>query len=78
MCYVGVYVSIYIKTLNKHFDVSIYLDIKIGYIRVMLQGKLFQRCAHLLYCSLLSLGGNVNTRRMSKPDNGSIVHIKNQ
>ena len=41
-----------------------------------MQGKLFQRCTHLLYCSVLSLGGNVNTRRMSKPDMGSIFHIK--
>ena len=31
---------------------------------------------HLLYCSVLSLSGNVNTRRMSKPDMGSIFHIK--
>jgi len=44
----------------------------------VLQGKLFQRCTHLLYCSVPSLGGNVNTRRMSKPDVGSIFHIKNQ
>ena len=43
-----------------------------------MQGKLFQRCAHLFYCSVLSLGGNVNTRRMSKPDMGSIFHINNQ
>ena len=43
-----------------------------------MQGKLFKRCAHLLYCSVLSLGGNVNTRRMSKPDMGSIFHINNQ
>ena len=42
----------------------------------LMQGKLFQRCAHLLYCSVLSLGGNVNTWRMSKPDMGSIFHIK--
>jgi len=42
------------------------------------QGKLFQRCTQLLYCSVLSLGGNVNTRRMSKSDMGSIFHIKNQ
>ena len=26
-----------------------------------MQGKLFQKCSHLLYCSVLSLGGNVNT-----------------
>jgi len=41
-----------------------------------MQGKLFQKCTHLLYCRGLSLGGNVNTRRMSKPDMGSIFHIK--
>ena len=39
-----------------------------------MQGKLFQRCRHLLYCSVLSPGGNVNTRRMSQPDMGSIFH----
>ena len=44
--------------------------------RNVMQGKLFQKCTHLLYCSVLSLGGNVNTRRMSKPDMGSIFHIK--
>ena len=31
-----------------------------------------------MYCSVLSLGGNVNTRRMSQPDMGSIFHIKIQ
>ena len=42
-----------------------------------MQGKVFQRCTHLLYCSVLSLGGNVNTRRMSpQPDMGSIFHKK--
>ena len=44
----------------------------------LMQGKLFQKCTYLFYCSVLSLGGNVNTRRMSKPDIGSIFHIKNQ
>ena len=44
----------------------------------LMQGKLFQRCTHLVYCSVLPLGGNVNTRRMSKPDMGSIFHINNQ
>jgi len=43
-----------------------------------MQGKLFQRYTHLLYCSVLSLGGNVNTIRMSQPDMGPIFHIKNQ
>ena len=41
-----------------------------------MQEKLFQKCTHLLYVSVLSLGGNVNTRRMSKSDIGSIFHIK--
>ena len=45
----------------------------------LMQGKLFQRCTHLLSCSVLSLGGTVNTRRISKPDMGSIFHhINNQ
>ena len=46
--------------------------------KVIMQGKLFQRCTHLLYCGVLCLGGNVNTRRMSQPDMGPIFHIKNQ
>ena len=37
-----------------------------------MQGKLFQTCTHFLYCSALSLGGKVNTRRTSKPDMESI------
>ena len=41
-----------------------------------MQGKLFQKCTHLLYCSALSLCGNVNTKRMSMTDMGSIFHIK--
>jgi len=40
--------------------------------------KLIQRCTYLLYCSVLSLIGNLNTRRMSKPGMGSIFQIKNQ
>ena len=31
-----------------------------------------------VYCKALSLGGNVNTRHISKPDMGSIFHINNQ
>ena len=42
------------------------------------QGKSFQKYTHIQYCSVLSLGANVNTRRMSKPGKGSIIHIKNQ
>ena len=40
--------------------------------KVLMQGKLFQSCTHFLYCSVLSLGGKVNTRRMSQLDMGSI------
>ena len=39
----------------------------------IMQGKLFQKCTHVLYCIVMSLGGNVNTRRM-----GSIFYINNQ
>ena len=49
-----------------------------GETKDVMQGKLFQKCTHLLYCSVLSLGGNVNTRRMSQLDTGSIFHIENQ
>ena len=42
----------------------------------LMQEKLFQKCTHLLYCNVISLGANVNTRRMSKPDMGSIFHLK--
>ena len=45
-------------------------------IKVAMQEKLFQMCAHLLYCSVLSPGVNVNTRRMSKPGMESIFYIK--
>ena len=54
------------------------INLSTGLLRFkdVIQGKLFQKCTHLLYCSVLSLGGNVNTRRMSKPGMGSIFHIK--
>ena len=42
------------------------------YIKELMQRKLFQRCTHFLYCSVMSLGGKVNTRRMSQPDMESI------
>jgi len=37
----------------------------LGNPKVLMQGKLFQEYMHLLYCSVMSPGGNVNTRRMS-------------
>ena len=49
---------------------------KKGYSKVIMQGKLFQRCTNLLYCIVLSLGGNLSTRRISEPDMGSILYIK--
>ena len=45
-------------------------------IKDLMQGTLFQRCTHLQYCSVMSLGGIVNTRWMSKPDMGSINQRK--
>ena len=39
-------------------------------VKDVMEGKLFQRCTHLLYCSVLSLGPNLNIE--------SIFHIKNQ
>ena len=57
--------------MNKHYLIGF-----IPQTKDVIQGKLFQKCTHLLYCSVLSLGGNVNTRRKSKPDKGSIFHIK--
>ena len=44
--------------------------------KVIMQGKLFQSCTHLLYCSVLSLGGNANTSL--SPDMRSIFHKKSQ
>ena len=41
-----------------------------------MQGKLFQRCTHFLYCSVLCLGGKVNTRQMSQLDMKSIFTKK--
>ena len=58
---------------KRSIDTFYFLDTK-----DVMQGKLFQKCTHLLYCSVQSLGGNVNKIRMSKPDMGmgSIFHIK--
>ena len=38
--------------------------------------KVISEVYALQYCSVLSLGGNLNTRLMSKLDIGSIFHIK--
>ena len=57
------------QSTAKHYSTQS-LD-ECGLIKVILQGKLFQRCTHLLYLSGLSLAGDVDTRRMSKPDMGS-------
>ena len=76
------------KCKNSHL-LTLVLDLFAIYFRIqilqslikakdVMQGKLFQKCTHLLYCSVLSLGGNVNTRRMLQPDMGSIFHLKNQ
>ena len=54
------------------------ISCRLSTVKDLMQGKLFQKCTHVLYCSVLSLGGNVNTRRKSKPEMGSIFHINNQ
>ena len=64
--------------MKKRSNVAISKKCKIGYSKVIMQGKLFQRCTNLLFCRILSLGGYVNTRWMSKPDKGSIFHLKNR
>ena len=48
------------------------------YPKVIMQGKFFLDvyASFVLQYSVLSLGGNVNTRRVSKPHIGSIFHIK--
>ena len=69
----GEVVFIFLRYIFKSF---IFIDLESWLFsviaKVLMQGKLFQRCTHLLYCSVLSLDGNVNTRRVSKPDMGSI------
>ena len=55
---------------------------KVSGTKDVMEGKLFQKCTHLLYCNVycnvlyVMYVCNVNTRRMSKPDMGSIFHIK--
>ena len=66
---------VYVFIAWKGFICSIYF-ISMVPCKDVMQEKLFQKCSHLLYCSVLSLGGNVNTRRMSKPDMRSVFHIK--
>ena len=81
MLYVGVstihvptIIEVYVYLVAKMCTLYIYLVVD----KDVMQGKLFQRCTHFLYCSVMSLGGNVNTRRMPNPDMGSIFHIINQ
>ena len=45
--------------------------------KVLMQGNLFQRCTHFLYCSILSLGGKVNTRRTHTAWHGINFHKNN-
>jgi len=57
-------------TSSSYIPWELYMSL----LKDLMKGKLFQRCTHLLYLGVLSLGGNVSTRRMSKPDMGSIFH----
>jgi len=67
----------HIFPIEKLFFVTNALTLLIV-VKDIMQGKFFQRCTHLFYCRVLALGGNVNTRRESKPDMGSIFHTKNK
>ena len=63
--------------LSMHTNIFRTIGVKtlgdcIGRRKVLMRGKLLQRFTHFLYCSVLSLGGKVNTRRMSHPDMESI------
>ena len=50
----------------------------IGFIQGINARKVISEVYASFVRSVLSLGGNVNTRQMLKPDMGSIFHIKNQ
>ena len=56
-------------TFNKHYESAIV---------TRNQGYNSKNVILDVYCSVQSLGGNVNTRRMSKSDMGFIFHIKKQ
>ena len=60
------------SVLNKNWILLFTVFRYILYFKVIMQGMLFQRCTHFLYCSALLLGGKVNTKRMSQPDMESI------
>ena len=77
--------SLYLNTMGFFYGggtvrfppFRIYIDLDTSLpAKVTIQGKIFQNYTHLFYCIGLSLGCNVNTRRMSQPDMGSIFHIK--
>ena len=51
-------------------DIQTNTKTAMDYFMILMQGKLIQRCTHFLYCSVLSLGWKVNTRRISEPDEG--------
>ena len=61
------------KQIKLNIDVKEYT--KQGYNAKKVISEVY--ASFVLQC-ILSLGGNVNTRRMSKPDMGSIFHKKNQ
>ena len=73
------YSLIFFRLMTKLLKIWKKTNILLGYIvevKDVMQGKIFQKCTYLLYCSVLSLGGNVNTRRMLQPDMGSIFSHK--
>ena len=77
-CVYSIYTSTLTHILTIFTNSIIYNRKNVVKGKDLMKGNLFQRCTHLLYCSVLSLGRKVSTRRMSKPEMGSIFHIKNQ
>ena len=66
----------YYKRYLRSLITKIFDSLNLHISKVLMQGKLFQRGAHYFYCSVLSLGGKVNTRRMSETDMESIFTKK--
>ena len=75
-CVYSIYTSTLTHILTIFTNSIIYNRKNVVKGKDLMKGNLFQRCTHLLYCSVLSLGRKVSTRRMSKPEMGSIFHIK--
>ena len=59
--------TLFLRILDTMSIIQKTLLVSICFTKVLMHGKLFQRCKYFLYCSVLSLCGKVNTRRMLQP-----------